>query len=132
MRKTIRNRLVALYEAEGSFNRVHGYAPVDLQSYTKVLCIYNDNTRNDFNTKDYNVDLYAYTLDIYVRRETGINTENVLDDLHEVVRQVARDNVGDSNWNHLELAPESDAYFAEISGLAYRVERYSLTVKIIR
>ena len=53
----------------------------------------------------------------------------ILDTLHEVVRSVVKDNQSNANWDYLSLEEPSEAYFAEISGVSYRVESHRLTVK---
>lgn len=128
-RKDVRHRLETLFENQG-FNKVFGYAPVDLQNATKVLSIYSDNTRHDFMTRDNNNNFYAFFLDVYVKRVQNENTEDILDDLHEIVRSVIRANVGDTTWSNLDFNEISDAFFAEVSGVPYRVERHSLIVKV--
>jgi hypothetical protein len=56
--------------------------------------------------------------------------EDALDDMHEVVRAIVRANVGDATWNELNLEEDSDALFARIANEPYRVERFSLMVKV--
>lgn len=130
-RKQVREQLVSLFTADGSFTGgVMGYAPVDLLGKTRVLLIYIDNTRFDMISKHMNNNFHVYNLDVYVKRESEVNTEDVLDDLREVVRSVVRTNVTDANWNELNLNDVSNAYFAEVSGVPYRVESHSLIVKV--
>lgn len=130
-RQAARERLVALFTAEGSFSQVHGHAPVDLEGMTPVLCIYTDRTRHTQASADMKIDLYTYILDVYVKRVAGESAEDILDAQHEVIRVVVKANIADANWSHIHLEDESDAYFAEISGVAYRVERHPLVVKCI-
>lgn len=129
-RKQVRERLVTLYDAESVFSQVYGYAPMDLQGMHPVLCIYNDNTNYDFITADLRNFFYTYVLDVYAKRINNVNTEDQLDTLQETIRDVIKDNIGDATWDHIELGSSSDAYFAEISGVAYRIERFTLQVKV--
>lgn len=133
-RKQCRKRLVTLFDANSTFNQVIGYAPNDLNGATKVLCVYTDNSREDMISEDMNNDFHTFLVDSYVARENGEDSEDDLDDMHDAVRAVVRANVSDSqgNWSHLNLNSESDAGFAEISGLPYRVEHHVLIVKVTR
>jgi hypothetical protein len=127
-RQVVRERLVVLFASKG-FNQVYGHAPLDLQGFDKVLAIYSDRTRHDFISANLQNAFYALTLDVYVKRESGETAEDNLDILHEVVRDVIRDNIGDPNWSDIHLLEDSDAYFAEVSGVPYRVERHTAIVK---
>jgi len=129
-RKQVRQALVTLLEASGVFNQVFGYGPTDLKSGTKVLCVYTDTTTHDFISGHKNNNFYHFHLDTYIKRTGGESDENDLDDLHEAVRSVIRTNIPNANWNELELSENSDALFAEVSGVAYRVEQHKLKVKV--
>jgi len=129
-RQQVREQLTSIFTTRAQFNAVYGYAPLDLQGYTKVLCIFSDRTRHDQMTKDWVNNLYTFILDVYVKRASGENTEDVLDTMHEELRDGVRDNQGDSTWDFLDFNETSDAYFAEVSGVPYRIERHTLTVKV--
>jgi hypothetical protein len=129
-RKTVRERLASLLTTRAQFNVVYGYAPIDLQGFDKVLCIFSDSTRHDQMTKDWVNNLYTFTLDVYIKRASGETTEDTLDNMHDELRDFVRDNQGDSVWDFLDLNETSDAYFAEVSGVPYRIERHRLTVKV--
>lgn len=130
-RREVRERLVALYTATGVFLEVFGYAPMDLDEAHPVLVIYNKSTNYDFASADLRNFFYTFYLDVYVKRLSGVNTEDVLDALQETIRNVIKANLGDATWNEIELGEDSVAIFAEVGGgAAYRVERFSLKVKI--
>lgn len=129
-RKQVRQQLVTLLDADSTFNLVYGYAPTDLSGATKVLCVYTDTTRHEFISAGLNNNFYDFILETYVKRTGAEADENNLDDMHEAVRTVIRANIVNSNWNELNLDEDSDALFAEVSGIQYRVERHSLIVKV--
>lgn len=129
MRKAVREELTTLFTASNQFNQVFGYAPVDLNSKTKVLCIYSSDTRHDMISKTLNNNFYTFYLDVYVKRLNGEDVEDILDSLHETVRSVIRSNISNTNWDNLDLNDESECFFAEIQGVPYRMERHILIVK---
>ena len=127
-RKTIREALAAIFVTADDFNVVYAYAPVDLQGMDEVLAIYSDATKHDRLSFAEEINLYHFILDVYVKRASAETTEDTLDTLHEAIRDTVYDNQGNANWEHLILEL-SDAYFAEISGVAYRVESHKLEIK---
>jgi len=64
-----------------------------------------------------------------VKRSGGETVEDTLDSLHDTIRSTIKANQINANWDYLSLEEPSDAYFAEISGVAYRVESHILSVK---
>lgn len=129
-RKTVREALDTLFTANGSFTGgVNGYAPVDLQGMDKVLNIYSDRTHHQQESSALEHNFYVFILDVCVKRASGETAEDTLDDLHEVVRSVVKANQSNANWDALSLEEPSDAYFAEVSGVAYRIESHRLLVK---
>ncbi len=128
-RQAVREALTAIFVAEGSFNTVLGYAPVDTQGMDKILCIYSSKTLHKQESQHLAHNFYTFILDVYVRRTGGETAEDTLDALHEVIRSTIKDNQGNALWEYLMLDEASDAYFAEISGVAHRVERHPLTIK---
>lgn len=130
-RKDVRDQLVSLFTANGSFNAVLGYSPNALgAATTKVLAIYSRRTRHQVESKDLRNDFYTFNLDVLVKRTADATHEDTLDALHEVVRAVVRANIGDANWSHLDLDENSDAFYGDVQGVAYRVERHVLSVKV--
>ena len=127
-RKTIREALAAIFVTADDFNVVYAYAPVDLQGMDQVLAIYSDVTSHDRESYASEHNFYTFVLDVYVKRASGETTEDTLDTLHEAIRDTVYDNQTNANWDWLKLEP-SDAYFAEISGVAYRVESHKLALK---
>lgn len=128
-RQVVREALVAIFVAEGSFNQVWGYAPVDTQGMDNILSIYSDSTHHKLESALLSHNFYVFSLDVIVRRASGETTEDTLDALHEVVRSTVMANQGNANWEYLSLEEPSNAYFAEISGVAHRVERHQLSIK---
>jgi hypothetical protein len=129
-RKQVRERLVTLFDADSTFTSVFGYAPLDLKGATKVLCIYSDKSRHEMLSKHLNNNFYQFFLETYIKRVGAENSEDDLDNLHEAIRAVVRANVGDETWNELILEEESEAFFAQVAGVPYRVERHPLLVKV--
>jgi hypothetical protein len=128
-RKTIREALAAIFVAEGSFTGgVLAYAPVDTQGMDKLLCIYSDTTYHQQESYALEHNFYTFNLDVLVKRASGETTEDTLDTLHEAIRATIKTNQSNANWDWLKLEP-SDAYFAEISGVSYRVETHKLAIK---
>jgi hypothetical protein len=129
-RKQVREQLVTLFDADSTFTTVYGYAPIDLRGTTKVLCVYSDRSRHEMISKHLNNNFYVFFVESYVKRVNGENSEDALDDMHEAIRAVIRANIGDSTWNELNLEEESEAFFAQVAGVPYRVERHELLVKV--
>jgi hypothetical protein len=128
-RQAIREALAALF-ADTGFNKVYAYQPVDIEEYDKVLAIYSARSRHKVWSGDWAYDLYTFSVDVFVKRTGGETAEDTLDALHEVVRDVIRDNSGgNANWDHLSLEADSRAFSTPISGIAYRVETHRLEVK---
>jgi len=128
-RQTAREALVTLFTATGEFNQVNGYAPPDLQGMDKVLNIYSDRTHHQQESQALEHNFYVFVLDVMVKRSGGETVEDTLDSLHDTIRSTIKANQINANWDYLSLEEPSDAYFAEISGVAYRVESHILSVK---
>jgi len=118
-----------LFTATGEFNQVYRYAPVDMQGMDNVLAIYSDRTHHQQESAALEHNFYVFTLDVMVKRDGGETTEDTLDSLHDTIRSTIKANQVNANWDLLSLAEPSDAYFTEVSGVAYRLESHSLSVK---
>lgn len=130
-RKQVRERLATLFSASDEFTEVYDHAPLDLRGQDRVLCIYTDSTRHDMISAHMNNAFYRFYLETFaLRRIDEAGAEDALDEMHEAIREIIRENVGDSTWNELSLEEESDALFAQMAKEPYRVERHSLTVKV--
>lgn len=130
-RKEVRERLATLFSASEEFTEVYDHAPLDLRGQDRVLCIYTDSTRHDMISAHMNNAFYRFYLETFaLRRIDEAGAEDALDEMHEAIREIIRENVGDSTWNELSLEEESDALFAQLAKEPYRVERHSLTVKV--
>ncbi len=128
-RQDVREELVTIFTAEGSFNQVLGYAPVDTAGMDKILSIFTDKTHHKQESLHLEHNFYSFSLDVLVKRSGGETVEDTLDALHEAIRSTVRANQGNANWEYLSLEDPSDAYFAEVSGVAYRVEKHILFIK---
>lgn len=128
-RQAAREELVTLFVAEGSFNVVLGYAPVDTQGMDKILSIFSDRTHHKVESLNLGHSFYTFALDVLVKRSGGETVEDTLDTLHEAIRSTIKTNQHNANWEYLSLEEPSEAYFAEISGVAYRVEKHLLLIK---
>ena len=127
-RQTIREALAAIFVSADDFNVVYAYAPVDLQGMDEVLAIYSDTTYHEQESYASEHNFYTFILDVYVKRASAEMTEDTLDTLHEAIRSTVKANQSNAFSDWLKLEP-SDAYFAEISGVAYRVESHKLALK---
>lgn len=131
-RQQVREQLVTLFTG-APYNEVLGHAPLVFgDAVDKVLCIYSDRTHHDTFTADAGHDLYAFWLETYVKRTGAEADEDTLDALHEDVRSTIKANQGDALWAYLSLEEDSDAIFAEVSGVPYRIERHRLVVTILQ
>lgn len=130
-RQQVREQLASLFTAGGAFNNVYAYAPLSLQGGTDALCIYSDSTGHEQQSASLELNFYRFNLDVFVKRASAETVEDTLDTLHENVRSIVKANQGDANWDYLSLEEESEALFAEVSGIPYRVERHSLLVKVV-
>lgn len=129
-RKECREALAVLFTADGSFTAVYDYLPTDLLGASKVICVYIKSTRYSMLSRDLNDNLHRFYLDVLIRRNAG-TSEDDLDTLREAVKSVIRANVANvPTWHELNLEQDSDAFFAEIAGEAYRVEQHTLLVKV--
>lgn len=128
-RRQCREALGIAFASQG-FGRVYTFAPLDLKGETKVLVISSDNTRHEVLGAGFANNFYRFFLDVYVLRRGDIDTEGFLDDLHEIVRAVARAGVGNPVWNEITLEEESVAFFADVSDVKYRLERHFLLLKV--
>lgn len=130
-RRQVRERLATLMAESSAFGEVFGYAPLDLRGKDRILCIYSDRTRHEMLSKHLNNSFYHFFLETYaLRRIDEAGAEDALDEMHEAIRAVIRANVGDATWNELNLEEESDALFARVAQEPYRVERFTLLVKV--
>jgi hypothetical protein len=128
-RRQCREALGVAFASQG-FGRVYIYAPLDLKGETKVLVITSDNTRHEVLGAGFANNFYRFFLDVYVLRRGDIDTESFLDDMHEIIRAVARAGVGNPVWNEITLEEESEALYVEVSGAPYRLERHFLLLKV--
>jgi hypothetical protein len=123
--------LATLMGESSEFEAVYDHAPLDLRGQDRVLCIYSDRTRHEMLSKDLNNAFYRFTLETYaLRRVDEPGAEDALDDMHEAIRSTIRTNVGDATWNEVSLEEDSDVLFARVATEPYRIERFSLLVKV--
>jgi hypothetical protein len=128
-RKQCRAALGVAFAGQG-FTSVFPYAPLDLGGASKVLVITVRRSHHERMGPAYQDDFHVFFLDVYIKRGGGVNTEDALDEMHEVIRAVVKANVGNAAWNEIELEEESDALFAEVAGVPYRVERHPIKLKV--
>ena len=128
-RQECREALAGLFSAGTFTGGVFDYLPVALNGATKVLAVYNDNTRHELLSASFANNFYRFNLDTLVRR-AGATSEDDLDTLHENVRSVIRGAVGNANWNEITIEEDSETFFAEISGIQYRVEQHKVLIKV--
>lgn len=128
-RRQCREGLGVLYSGR-RFTKVLTYAPLDLHGESKVLVITSNDTRHEVLGAAFANNFYNFVLDVYVLRRGDLNTEDILDDLHEEVRDGARDGIGNTLWNEITLEEQSEAGYVEVSGAPYRLERHFLLLKV--
>lgn len=128
-RKQVREYLAATTFAASGFTAVYDYLPLDLVGASKVLCVYNDSTRHEQLSAALKNDFYRFNLDVLVKRAGG-NAEDDLDTLHEAIRAAVVAGVGNTMWNEITLEEDSEALFASVAGIAYRVEQHKLLIKV--
>lgn len=127
-RATVRAALGTALASSG-FTTIYTYAPLDLLGASKVLTIYSDKSSEDCISKGMANNFYHFFLDVYVKRASGVNTENDLDTLHDAIATMVKANPRTANWSAIELG-ESDAFFAEVAGIPYRCERHPIKIKV--
>lgn len=128
-RKQAREALGVAFASQG-FTTVYTYAPLDLLGASKVLVIYADMSRHERLGASFQNDFHGFFLDVYIKRASGANTEDDLDTMHEVIRAVVKANIVNAAWDEITLEEESDALFAEVAGVPYRLERHPLLLKV--
>lgn len=128
-RKQAREALATVFAGQG-FTTVYSYAPLDLLGASKVLVIYAESSGHERLGASFQNDFHKFFLDVYIKRASGVNSEDDLDTMHEVIRAVVKANIVNSAWNEILLEEESDAGFAEVAGVAYRYERHPLLLKV--
>ena len=128
-RKVCRETLAALFSASDFTGGVYEYLPTNLSGATKALAVYSDNTRHETISGLFGNNFYRFNIDVLVIR-AGVTSEDDLDTLHEVVRSTCRSAVGNVAWNEITIEEDSDCFFAEISGIPYRVEQHKVLVKV--
>lgn len=127
-RATVRAAIGAALTGVG-FTAVYTYAPTTLGGASKVLAIYSKQSRPDIISAGITNRFFEYFLDVYIKRESGVNTEDQLDAMQELIVTFVKANPSTANWSHLELG-QSRPFFVEVEGIPYRVEQHPLLVKV--
>ncbi len=129
-RKTVREALVTLLDADSAFNEVLGYLPTDLFGKSKVLAVYAATSRYDLISRNIANDFYTFNIDSIVRRDNTAASEGDLDAMRAALIAVLSANIQTANWSHLDLTEDSDCFFAEISGVPHRIEQHKVKIKV--
>lgn len=101
-RELVRDELVTLFVANGSWQEVYGYAPSvdELSGKTPILVIRSRGTIQNFANLETNPVTYRFVISSAVLAYSAsdswnsANAEDKLDELDKVVRQVIRNNAG--------------------------------------
>lgn len=135
-RKLVRDELVALFVATGSWSEVFGYnAGVNaFGAQTPILTITSTGTALATETADSNPTSYGFLITNYVlsyRVSDGweaTDAMDTLDALDLVIRQTIFNNIGGgTNYNYLQIDPSSSTVGEGIrEGLVYMVEERTI------
>lgn len=128
-RKQCRETLATLFSALVFTGGVYDYLPTNLNGATKALAVYTDNSRHETISALFGNNFYRFNVDTLVKR-AGATSEDDLDTLHEEVRSTVRSAVGNAAWDEITIEEESECFFAEISGIQYRVEQHKILIKV--
>jgi hypothetical protein len=99
-REAVRDELVSLFAAEGSWQAVYGYFPSvsEMSGKTPILIIRSAGTQQVMEGQDTNPATYRFLATTFVLAYsedgswTSANAEDKLDELDQAFRQVIRDN----------------------------------------
>lgn len=128
-RELIRDELVALFVANGSWQNVYGYRPpiTEFKGKTPLLTIRSGGTEQDMAGLDLNPTSHSFLISSYVLAYSAADSwtsamaEDKLDELGQLVRQVIRNNTGTlTNADLLRFAPAgSQIVDIEIQSVPY-------------
>jgi hypothetical protein len=140
-RELVRDELVVLFVANGSWQEVYGYFPSvsEMEGKTPILIIRSRGTEQDMAGLDTNPAVYRFLLSSWVLAYsesdswTSANAEDKLDELDKTVRQIIRDNAGSlTNGDVIRFeAGQSQVDDMIIEGLPYIVETRAILVNKI-
>lgn len=130
-RELVRDELVTLFTANGSWQAVYGYAPSvdEIAGQSPILVIRSRGTQTTMAGVLTNPTQYRFSLTNMVIADkvaqTSASAEDQLDTLDRVMRQVIRDNAGGGTYadNFLFEGGFSEVQDMIIGGQAYIVER---------
>ena len=143
-RELIRDDLVTLFTANGSWQSVYGYFPGtnEMKGKTPVLVIRSRGTSQDMAGAVTNPTAYRFVLSSFVLAYsensadnwTSDDAEDKLDELDKVLRQVIRDNAGGGSYaDRFEFEPGySQVDDIIIEGLPYIVESRGIIARLVR
>lgn len=138
-RETTRDGLVALFIADGSWQKVFGYFPTenDIDGQDPFLIITSAGTEQDMAGDSYNPTKYMFFFTSFVLMDdsdvggswTNQNAEDKLDELDKKFRQIVRDNPnGGAFADALTFADgQSQTDTIKLYGVLYRTEMWVLT-----
>jgi hypothetical protein len=133
-RELVRDELVALFQANNTWNNVYGYFPssVELVGKTPVLVIRSRGTRQNMAGAWTNPASYRFILTNFVAIATSTVAEDELDTLDMTLRQVIRNNAGlITTGDNLRFGDEySDVSDVDIGGKFYLLETHTIYVDL--
>ena len=132
-RKLVRDELVALFVADGSWQEVWGYFPgVDaFQGRSPLLTVTSGGTTQTSESKHVNPTQYQFLITTYVlsyrASDSWFATDamDTLDALDLKVRQIIRINMGggaNADWYQFDTAPSEITSATSLEGLSYEIE----------
>lgn len=139
-RELVRDELVALFVADGSWQSVYGYYPGHsvISGQTPVLTVLSAGTQQVMNGAFTNPTSYRFILSSFSLQSstsdnwTPANAEDKLDALDLKVRQIIRDNAGSlTNGNIIRFgAGYSQVEYQIIESLPYQIESRDIFVDL--
>ena len=141
-RELVRDELVALFVADGSWQEIFGHFPSvnDIKGKTPVLTIISRGTEQDMAGLETNPATYRFLLSSFVLAYsevdswTSADAEDKKDELDMKLRQVIRDNAGGgTNADLYRFEPGfSQVDDREIGGLPYSIETHAILADLKR
>jgi hypothetical protein len=141
-REAVRDELVALFTADGSWQDVYGYYPAvsEMKGRSPIMLIRSQGTQQDMAGQDTNPSSYSFLLTTWVLAYsedggwTSADAEDQLDTLDRVTRQIIRDNAdGGTNASQYRFeAGFSNRSDLILEGVPYIIESRTIIADLPR
>jgi len=137
-REAVRDELVALFVADGSWEAVYGYYPGHsvISGKTPVLTILSAGTQQQMTGQHTNPSSYRFIISSFMLQSDGAswtpaNAEDSLDTLDMKVRQIVRDNAGLTNGDIIRFGNGySQVDYRILESLPYQIESRDIFVDL--